>query len=285
MNALTGASGVGSETWKRTCARDHAVALELGEDGVGRDRRVGEAEVAEHDVLGALAVAQPQLGQRAVGVRAGRPDLELRQRAEHRVLPQDPVGPRARLAVGQPAQAVAERLRGAAKDLLDPAQRHAADEMGAHRRGRRQRVGRGIRLGLRCRRRDRRLLGHRRSSPLGRGPLPPATSLRAGTGPATIRPAPGRNNAPEGVNPLLHGAVVRAIARAVLIETRRCPARRRRPRDLRLHHRLGGDALRPLSRRDGRGHGDRGARRRRSPTPAPAPAASRRSSSRTRCPG
>ena len=141
MNALTGASGVGSETWKRTCAGITPSRLSLAKMAYDDDRRVGEAEVVEHDVLGALAVAQPQLGQRAVGVRAGRSDLELRQGAEHRVLPEDPVRPRAGLAVGQPAQAVAERLGRAAKDLLDPSERHAADEMGAHRLARRQRVG------------------------------------------------------------------------------------------------------------------------------------------------
>ena len=123
--------------------RDHAVALELGEDGVGRHGRVGEAEVVEHDVLGTLAVAQPQLGQRTVGVRAGRSDLELRQGAEHRVLPQDPVRPWTGLAVGQAAQTVAEGLRRATEDLLDPSQRHAADEMRSHRLGRDQRVGCG----------------------------------------------------------------------------------------------------------------------------------------------
>ncbi len=74
--------------------RDHAVALELGEDRERRERRVGEAEVVEDDVLAALPLAKPQLGQRAVGVRAGRADLELRQGAEDRVLPEDPVRPR-----------------------------------------------------------------------------------------------------------------------------------------------------------------------------------------------
>ncbi len=143
MNALIGASGVGSETWKRTCGGITPSRLSLAKMRVRRDRRVGEAEVVEHDVRGALAVAQPQLGQRAVRVRAGRSDLELRQGAEHRVLPEDPVRPRAGLAVGQPAQAVAERLGGTPKDLLDASQRHAADEMRAHRGGRRQRVGGG----------------------------------------------------------------------------------------------------------------------------------------------
>lgn len=79
--------------------RDHPVALELGEDGERRERSVGKAEVAEHDVLAALAVAQPQLGQCAIAVTSRRADLELRQGAEHRVLPEDPVRPWARLAI------------------------------------------------------------------------------------------------------------------------------------------------------------------------------------------
>jgi hypothetical protein len=149
--------------------RDHPVALELGEDDERRDRRVGKAEVVEHDVLGALPVAQPQLGQRAVGVRAGGADLELWEGAEYRVLPEDPVSPGPRLSVGHAAQTVAERAGGAPEHLLDAAQRHAADEMRPHRHVRRQGVGCGVRFALPFGRRDHRLLGHRRSSPLGSG--------------------------------------------------------------------------------------------------------------------
>lgn len=81
--------------------RDHPVALELREDRERRQRRVGKAEVAEHDVRRALAVAKPQLGQRAVRPVAGRAHLELGQGTEHGVLPQDPVGSWPRLAVGK----------------------------------------------------------------------------------------------------------------------------------------------------------------------------------------
>ena len=111
--------------------RDDVVALELGERPVGRDRRVGEAEVVEGDVLDALAGPQPQRGQCPVRAVAGWADLELRKRAEHRVLPEDPVRARPGLAVRQPAQAVAERARGPAEHLVGAAQGDDADEVSA----------------------------------------------------------------------------------------------------------------------------------------------------------
>ena len=106
--ALTGASGVGSETWKRQPARDHAVALQPREVRVRGRGRVCVAELARTPSSRPRSVAQSQPRQRAVGAGRRRRDLELRARAEHRVLPDDPVGARACLAVGQAAQAVAE---------------------------------------------------------------------------------------------------------------------------------------------------------------------------------
>ena len=59
--------------------------------------------------------------------RAAR--LELRLRAEHGVLPADPVRARARLAVRDPPQPVAEHSRHAAEHLLGAAQRDAAHQV------------------------------------------------------------------------------------------------------------------------------------------------------------
>ena len=104
-NAAIGASGVGRDTWKRQCGGDQAVALASGEHGERRHGGLGVAEVVEADRLDRFAVAHPQAGQGAVGVGTRRADLELGTRAEHRVLPHDPVGPWSGLPVGELARA------------------------------------------------------------------------------------------------------------------------------------------------------------------------------------
>src|SRR5262249_1016906 len=88
---------------------DHAGTLEAGECPVRGDGRLGIAETFEPNVRGPLADPQSQPGESAVMIRARRPHLELWECAEDRVLPDDPVRPWAGLAVGDPAEAGAER--------------------------------------------------------------------------------------------------------------------------------------------------------------------------------
>ena len=114
--------------------RDRPVALEPRERAVGLHRRRRVAELLEGHPARVLAGAQPQLRERAVRRGARRADLELRQRAEQRVLPDDPVGAGAGLAVGQAADAVAQRVGDAAEDLLGAPERDAAHQVHADRR-------------------------------------------------------------------------------------------------------------------------------------------------------
>jgi hypothetical protein len=107
------------------------VPLEERKGPVGRDRRFGVTERAEAELRGLVMRPQPQAGQRAVGARRGWCDLELRPRAEHRVLPHDPVGAWPGLAVRQATDAVAQATAEPAEDVLRTSKRDAADEMGA----------------------------------------------------------------------------------------------------------------------------------------------------------
>ena len=109
-------------------SRDLPVALAAGERGERGQRRLGVAEVVEAQRLERLAVADAQLRQGPVLVRSRRAHLELRTGAEYRVLPHDPVRPRAGLAVGDLAQAVAELGRHHLEHLFGAAQRDAADQ-------------------------------------------------------------------------------------------------------------------------------------------------------------
>ena len=105
-----------------------AVALAPGEHLVRGDGGLRVAEVVEAQGLERLAVAQPQARERPVRARPGRADLELRPRAEHRVLPDDPVGARPGLPVGHLQEAVAELGRHHLEDIFGTAKRHAAHE-------------------------------------------------------------------------------------------------------------------------------------------------------------
>ena len=104
------------------------VALAPGEHLVRGDGGLRVAEVVEAEGLERLAVAQPQAGEGPVRARPGRADLELRPRAEHRVLPHDPVGARAGLAVGHLQEAVTELGGHHLEDVLGAAERDAAHE-------------------------------------------------------------------------------------------------------------------------------------------------------------
>src|SRR5216117_1661956 len=97
------------------------------------DGGVGVAERLEAHVLGARAVLEPDARQRPPAVRRRRHDFEPRLRGEDGQLPDDPVGARARLAVGHTAQAVAELACERGEHGLRAGQRHAADEVGAAR--------------------------------------------------------------------------------------------------------------------------------------------------------
>ena len=108
--------------------RHLAVALAPGEHLVRGDGGLGVAEVVEAEGLERLAVAQPQPRERPVRARPGRADLELRPRAEHRVLPHDPVGARSGLPVGHLQEAVTELGRHHLEDVFGAAERHAAHE-------------------------------------------------------------------------------------------------------------------------------------------------------------
>jgi hypothetical protein len=116
-------------------ARDgnHAVALEPGEDTVGRQRRVGVAERAEGHAVRPGAVGEADAGQGAPALRAGRHDLELPLGGEDGQLPDDPVRAGPRLPIGDPAQAFPERIRDGAEHGLRAGQRHAADQVNAGR--------------------------------------------------------------------------------------------------------------------------------------------------------
>ena len=66
------------------------------------------AELLEPQRVDRLAVADAQPGKGAMRVLAGRADLELGPRAEHRVLPHDPVRARPGLTVGHAVEPFAE---------------------------------------------------------------------------------------------------------------------------------------------------------------------------------
>ena len=88
--------------------RDLSVALATGEHLERRQRGLGVAEVVEAQRVQRLAVTNAQPRERPMLVGARWTHLELRPRAEHWVLPDDPVRPRTGLAVGHLAQPVAE---------------------------------------------------------------------------------------------------------------------------------------------------------------------------------
>ena len=122
---------------------DLSVPLALGEALEGRHRRLGVAEVTEAHRVDRLAVADAQAGQGTVRAGTRRAHLELRSRAEHRVLPDDPVRPRPGLAVGDVVEAVAELGGHQSEHLVDAAQRDAADEQHTARRDAVSRVTHG----------------------------------------------------------------------------------------------------------------------------------------------
>lgn len=123
--------GRGQRQLEAAVGRDDPVPLELREGPVRRDCDVGVAEVVEGHAARGRVRAQAHLGQSPVAVVTGGADLELGARAEHRVLPEDPVRARTRLPVGDPSEAVAQRLCSAREDLFGAAERDAADEVHA----------------------------------------------------------------------------------------------------------------------------------------------------------
>ena len=114
--------------------RDLAVALAAGEDVERRQGRLGVAEVVEAQRVQRLTVADPQARQLPVRVGTGRAHLELRARAEHRVLPDDPVRPWPGLAVGELADPVPQLDGHHLEHLFGAAQRNAADQQHTLRR-------------------------------------------------------------------------------------------------------------------------------------------------------
>ena len=121
----------GQADLKAAPSRDDPVALEHAEGPVRGERRLRVAERAEAELSALLARTELQPRERTVRARGRRCHLELRSGAQHRVLPDDPVGARARLAVRQAADSVAELPAQRPEDLLRTPERHAADEVDA----------------------------------------------------------------------------------------------------------------------------------------------------------
>ena len=194
--------------------RDHAVALELGEDRdttrSPRRRSRGCRARCPRRARRRAAAAWAACGRcPSPGGPTSNCGSALNTGYCHRIQsdrgPGSPSGSRRRRSPST--------LRGAAEDLLDAAQRHAADEMRAHRPCGASASAVGGSARLRC--------PPSRSSPARSSSLIASRSGPAATGPRRRRPARrrygrprGGHNAPEGGNHLLHGAVLRAIARA-----------------------------------------------------------------------
>ena len=109
--------------------RHHAIALEPGEDAVGGERGVGVAQRPEGHALRPLPVGQAHARQRPPAIRPRRHHFQLALRGEDGELPDDPVRPRARLAVGDASEAVADLACHRAEHGLGAGQRHAAHQV------------------------------------------------------------------------------------------------------------------------------------------------------------
>ena len=123
----------GQTDLEATGHRHHAVTLEAREDPVGGQRRVRVSERPEGHALRARPVGQADARQRPPAIRAGRHHLELALGGEDGELPDDPVGPRAGLAVGDAPEAIPDLVGDGAEHGLRAGQRHAANQMGSGR--------------------------------------------------------------------------------------------------------------------------------------------------------